>query len=46
VNDTFNFKRRSSVRMTVYGADQAALEDMLDKLQTLVSVKRKKGRGD
>jgi len=38
VNDTFNFKRRSSVRMTVYGSDAAALDDMLTKLQTLVDI--------
>ena len=34
----FNFRRLSSVTLTIYGLDTAALDDMVDRLKKLVFV--------
>jgi len=38
MRDEFNFKRKSSVQLLVYGVDVAALDDITQRLQQLVDV--------
>jgi len=38
MRDEFNFKRKSSVQLLIWGVDVAALDDITGRLQQLVDV--------